>query len=180
MDHQDHVDLLRPANLLPGGMWAELGAGSGAFTLALRELIGPQAVIYAVDKNRARLSELERAYRAHFGGSENLHIVNADFIRELSLPPLDGVLMANSLHFFKDKGKVLRRVRTYLKPGGVLLLVEYNTDHGNPWVPYPLSFETFRDLAPRAGFGQPRLLAKRPSSFMGEFYAAMVKKQGDS
>ena len=50
MNHTDHINLLRPANLSQGGVWADFGAGSGAFTLALRELIGANAVIYAVDK----------------------------------------------------------------------------------------------------------------------------------
>jgi hypothetical protein len=63
-----------------------------------------------------------------------------------------------------------------LKPGGALLLVEYNVDRGNPWVPYPLSFETFRELAPRAGFGEPRLLGHHPSRFLREFYSALTFK----
>jgi ubiquinone/menaquinone biosynthesis C-methylase UbiE len=177
MIHQDHVHLLQPANLNPGGTWADLGAGSGAFTLALRELIGPDAIIYAVDKDRTRPNELEEAYRARFGDSKNLQVLAADFSRSLDLPTLHGILMANSLHFFKDKEKILRHVRTILKPGGILLLVEYNVDTGNPWVPYPLSFESFRALAPRAGFSEPRLLAKRPSSFLQEFYSAIAYKQ---
>jgi SAM-dependent methyltransferase len=80
--------------------------------------------------------------------------------------------MANSLHYFKDKVKVLRHVRSFLKLNGVLLLVEYNVDLGNPWVPYPLSFEAYRELAPRAGFGEPELLAKASSRFLREFYSA--------
>jgi ubiquinone/menaquinone biosynthesis C-methylase UbiE len=171
MDHHDHVDLLRPANLSPGASFADLGAGSGTFTLALRELLGLSADIYAVDQDQNRLNGLEQAHRSRFGGVENLHLVPADFAHDLNLPPLDGVLMANSLHFFRDKGKVLGRVRSFLKPGGKLLLVEYNIDRGNPWVPHPLSFEAFRELAPRAGFNQPRLLARKPSSFLREFYS---------
>ncbi len=176
MDHVDHVGLLKPAGLPPGGSWADFGAGSGAFTLALRELVGPDAVIYAVDRDRPRLSELEQAYHVRFGDTQNLHILAADFSRSLDLIPVDGIVMANSLHFFGDKEKVLRHVQTFLKPSGLLLLVEYNVDSGNPWVPYPLSFETFRSLAPRAGFSQPRLLGKRPSSFLREFYSAAANK----
>jgi SAM-dependent methyltransferase len=97
----------------------------------------------------------------------------------LDLPELDGALMANALHFFRDREAVLRHVSAYLKPGGALLLVEYNVDRGNPWVPHPLSFETFRELAPRAGFSRPRLLARHPSSFLREFYAALVYQQED-
>jgi len=174
MKHNDHVRLLQPANLPAGGVWADLGAGSGAFTLALRELVGPEASIYAVDRNRGRLSELERTYFSLFENTGNLHTLNADFTHSLALPPLDGLLMANSLHFFKDKEVVLRHVSSFLKPGGTLLLVEYNVDRGNPWVPYPLSFETFRELALDAGFREPTLLAKYPSSFLREFYAALT------
>ena len=177
MDHRDHVNLLRPAQISPGGIWADLGAGSGAFTLALRELVGSGAVIYAVDKDRHRLDELSRAYRARFGDAQGLHLIGADFSRNLDLPPLDGVVMANSIHFFRDKEKILHHVRTLLKPGGALLLVEYNVDSGNLWVPHPLTFETYCALAPRAGFTEPRLLAKHPSSFLHEFYSALAYRQ---
>jgi SAM-dependent methyltransferase len=90
--------------------------------------------------------------------------------------PLDGILMANSQHHFKDKAKNLRHARNFLKPKGILLLVEYNVDSGNPWVPHPLSFESFRSLAPRVGFSEPRLLTKHPSSFLREFYSALCQQ----
>jgi ubiquinone/menaquinone biosynthesis C-methylase UbiE len=172
MEHHDHVALLRPANLLPGGTWADLGAGSGAFTLALRELVGAEAVIYAVDRERSRLGELERAWRKQFGDTARLHLLPADFTSSLHLPALDGVIMANSLHFYRNKESVLRHVGTFLKPGGKLLLVEYNVDAGNLWVPFPLSFNTYQALAVQAGFSAPRLLATHPSSFLRGFYAA--------
>ena len=173
MDHSDHVNLLRPANLLPG-IYADLGAGSGAFTLALRELVGLDSTIHAVDKDKSSLDELEKAHRARFHSTEHLTLLPNDFSRPLSLPPLDGIVMANSLHFFKDKEKILRHVREFLKPTGALIIVEYNVDSGNMWVPHPLTFETYRSLAPRAGFSEPRLLAKVPSRFLKEFYSAIA------
>lgn len=173
MDHSDHVNLLRPANLL-SGIYADLGAGSGAFTLALRELVGLDSTIHAVDKDKSSLDELEKAHRARFHSTEHLTLLPNDFSRPLSLPPLDGIVMANSLHFFKDKEKILRHVREFLKPTGALIIVEYNVDSGNMWVPYPLTFETYRTLAPRAGFSEPRLLAKVPSRFLKEFYSAIA------
>ena len=177
MDHTEHVNLLRPADLSAGGTWADFGAGSGAFTLALRELIGPHASIYAVDKDQRALRDLEKAHREKFTTSQNIHTVRADFSRTLSLPPLDGIVMANSLHYFKEKEKILRHVRSFLKRNGMLLLVEYNVDSGNPWAPHPLSFETFRLLAPRAGFSEPQLLGRAPSRFLREFYSAAARRQ---
>lgn len=174
MDHTDHVNLLKPADLPAGGTWADFGAGSGAFTLALRELVGPHASIYAVDKDARGFRELEKNHRERFTTSQNVHTVRADFSGPLSMPPLDGIVMANSLHYFKDKVKVLRHVRSFLKLNGALLLVEYNVDTGNPWVPYPVSFESYCELTPRAGFGEPALLAKVPSRFLREFYSAVA------
>lgn len=186
MNHTDHIHLLHPAHLPPGGIWADFGAGDGAFTLALRELVGPEAVIYAVDRDGAALRRLKKSHHARFGSVDNLTLLPRDFSRPLDastgsaqrLPPLDGIVMANSLHFFRDKDKILRHVRGFLKPDGLLLLVEYNVDGGNLWVPYPLSFETFHVLAPRAGFSEPRLLEKAPSSFLKEFYSAAAQRAG--
>jgi ubiquinone/menaquinone biosynthesis C-methylase UbiE len=181
MKHADHVNLLRPADLPTGGTWADFGAGSGAFTLALRELVGPHANIYAVDKDQRALRDLEKAHREQFSTSQNVHAVRADFTGALSLPPLDGIVMANSLHYFRDQEKVLRHVRSFLKMNGALLLVEYNVDSGNLWVPHPLSFETFRALARQAGFREPQLLGTAPSRFLREFYsAAAYRSSGDA
>ncbi len=172
MDHNDHVDLLRAGVPGRGGRWADLGAGAGAFTLALRQLAGPEAEIHAVDRDRTALEELRRLYRARFGGEAGLTVHAADLTGRLDLPALDGIVMANSLHFFRDKLRILRHVRGLLRPEGRLLVVEYNVDRGNLWVPYPLSWEAFQGLAPQAGFTEPRLLARHPSSFLKEFYSA--------
>ena len=177
MDHSDHVNLLRPADLPKGGIWADFGAGTGAFTLALSELVGLTAEIYAVDRDRGALTKLEQSHRSRFGTSQNIHAMRGDFTGALSLPPLDGILMANSLHYYRQKEKVLRHVRSFLKWNGLLLLVEYNVDSGNPWVPHPLSFETFHSLAPRAGFSEPELMAKVPSRFLKEFYSAIARRK---
>ena len=172
MNHADHVRLLQDGIPGPGGVWADLGAGDGAFTLALAELVGPGATLYAVDRERHALRRLADAMQARFP-SVALHTLTADFTQPLPLPPLDGLLMANALHFVRDKLPVLRLLRQQLQPAGHLLLVEYDTDRGNRWVPYPLSLDTWQALAARAGFSETRLLATHPSRFLGRFYSAV-------
>ena len=68
LDHADHVGLLRPA-VEPGGSWADIGAGEGAFTLALADLLGPGGRILAVDRDRARSRRTRTAVRARFPAS---------------------------------------------------------------------------------------------------------------
>ncbi len=168
MDHADHVRLLREG-VTRGGTWADLGAGAGAFTLALAELVGPSGEVIAVDRDRGALHELERALRP---GGATVRTLGADFTKPVALDSLDGVVMANSLHFVRDKSPVLALVHTMLKPSGRLLLVEYDTDNGNPYVPHPLSFETWRALADASGFTGTRKLATVPSRFLGRIYSA--------
>lgn len=152
-----------------GGTWADLGAGTGAFTLALAELVGPGGEVVAVDRDRGALRELERALRP---GDATVRTLGADFTKSIDLPPLDGVVMANSLHFVRDKSPVLALVHRMLKPSARLLLVEYDADRGNHWVPYPLSFETWHALADANGFTGTRRLASVPSRFLRRIYSA--------
>jgi len=82
-------------------------------------------------------------------------------------------VMANSLHFQRDKLAVLRLVMGYLRPGGRLILVEYDSDQGNQWVPFPLSFPTWQTLSAEAGLRETRRLGAVPSRFLGSIYSAL-------
>jgi ubiquinone/menaquinone biosynthesis C-methylase UbiE len=175
MDHQDHVALLRDGLSGEAGAWADLGSGGGAFTLALAELIGPAGEIYSIDKDRDALRRQEQTMRQRFPDLR-VHYHFADFTHPPDLPPLDGIVMANSLHFIVDKDAQLRRVLQSLRPGGRLILVEYEAARGNLWVPYPLEFRTFETLARRAGFSGVRLLHIRPSRFLHAIYSALAVK----
>jgi SAM-dependent methyltransferase len=175
MNHADHVALLQPGVPAPGGVWADLGSGGGAFTLALADLLGPGATIYSVDRDPGALRGQPRRLAALAPGVA-LVTLAADFTRPLpaSVPPLDGLVMANALHFVPGprKAAVVRQLKGALKPGGRWLLVEYNVDRGNPWVPHPLAYPAWEALARACGLTHTRLLGTRPSSFLREFYSA--------
>ncbi|MEO0639853.1 MAG: class I SAM-dependent methyltransferase, partial [Bacteroidota bacterium] len=95
-----------------------------------------------------------------------LIVHDGDFTQEMELPPQDGVLMANALHYVQDKQRFLPHIFSYLKPGGTFLLVEYETDRPQPpWVPYPLSFATFKDLATELGLTDIQKLHQVSSAY---------------
>ena len=163
MQRDELVSLIEGGVGQKGGRWADLGAGEGAFTLALADLLGPDAHIVAVDKD-------PRALRAIGHGVETRV---ADFTKPLDLRDLDGIVMANSLHYVRDKQPVLESVRAMLRPGGRLVIVEYGADRGNPWVPYPFTYARWETMAAQAGFRNTRLLKTVPSRWLGSMYSAV-------
>jgi SAM-dependent methyltransferase len=175
IDHSDLVGLIS-SGVVPGpGTWADLGSGDGAFTAALADLLGPGARIVSVDRDGGALRRQRQALSARFPAAA-VDYVEADFTRPLDLPPLDGVVMANSLHFVGRKEPVLARVLDALRPGGRLILVEYDADRGNPWVPHPLSYATWERVAAGSGFTGTELLGRVPSRFLGAIYSALSRR----
>lgn len=175
MDHRDHVFLLTKGVEKTGGVWADFGSGQGAFTLALAELMGPSGEIYSVDRDKGRLGRQARTMINRFP-ELTVHFKEGDFTRPLVLPALDGLVIANALHFFKRKEAVIELLKSYLRPNGRFIVVEYNTNRGNHWVPHPLSYERWKETASRIGFAHTELLAAVPSSFLGEIYSAVSYK----
>lgn len=171
MDHQDHVNLIKKG--IPSkGIWADLGSGRGAFTLALADCLDNESYIYSVDVDQRALKNQELRIKTEFPEIQ-ASFIQKDFTQLLELPPLDGILMANSLHFVQDKLPVLKLISSYLKDDGRLVLVEYDTAQGNYAVPYPITFAMWTQLAEDVGFSKTQLLATRPSSFLGQFFSSV-------
>ena len=166
-DYRDHVALIRDGvrGATPG-RWLELGAGEGAFTLALADLLGPQGSILALDRDAGALARLIERASERFPATHLKNVV-ADFTRGVPDGPFAGILAANSLHFVPDLAPVLASIRSRLAPDGRLVVVEYDADRGNPWVPHPFSLGRWTQLAAAAGLATPRAqrqLVGRPHS----------------
>jgi len=176
VNHDDHVALIRRGVEGVGSRWLELGAGSGAFTLALADVLGPGARILATDVDFRALNTAASRVRDRFPATE-LETRTFDFTDGIPYGPFDGVLAANSLHFVEDRDPTLRAIRYSLAPGGRLVIVEYDADRGNPFVPHPFSFDTWRRQATAAGYAEPLLIGRVPSRFLGAIYGAVAGVQ---
>jgi ubiquinone/menaquinone biosynthesis C-methylase UbiE len=174
MEHAEMVDLIRHGVGQTGGTWADLGAGTGNFTRALGELLGPQATIYAVDRSARALARLQDVPT-----NTTLVTLAGDFTRSLNLPMLDGILMANALHFVQNQAAVLQALTRHLHPGGRLLIVEYDLHSPVAWVPFPVPFDRLQALAPEIGLNTPIVIGRRRSPSSGiEMYAALAIRPG--
>ncbi|MDX2249876.1 MAG: class I SAM-dependent methyltransferase [Bacteroidia bacterium] len=174
MTHQEALTLIEKAAPRRGGIWADMGAGSGIFTLALGELVGPEGKVYAVDKS-PEIFQIKPPDAQRFAG---IFPVQADFTHPLEIADLDGILMANALHFVRDPSSLLRQLAQKIKPGGHLLLVEYDSETANPWVPYPVSRRRFRELAEAAGLTVPEEIGRMRSRYHnGDIYVGKAGRK---
>lgn len=172
---EDAVGLIQPAILMHDGVWADLGAGMGLFTRALAQVLSPESHVIALDSDATAVAELERLAT----GSANVTAMHADFTGELTFEsPLDGILIANSLHFVKDSGAVLARLVTLLRPGGRVVLVEYDRRSASRWVPYPIAISALPALAKAAGLPKFTVVESRPSNYEGIIYTAVASRPG--
>ena len=168
MTHEEMVDLIRAGIPETGGFWADFGAGRGNFTQALRDCVGLTASLYAIDRDAGAL-------RAH----QDAETIVADLTQPITnLPLLDGILIANALHFVRQQESTLRLLSTYLRHGGKLVFVEYDVQWPRSYIPFPLPFTRFLKMANTAGFEAVQQVGARLSPSSGVvMYAASGTKR---
>jgi len=175
LQHADAVRLLASSELDARApqTWADLGCGDGVFTRALASLLAPGSTIHAMDRDAAAL----RTLPAELHGV--LIRAWAGDVTEQPWPfgAVDGLLLANVLHYVRDQAAFLRGCHDQLTPGGYLLVVEYDTDRANRWVPYPSSRQALTELCTAAGFARVVALGSHPSIYQrAPLYSVLVGK----
>jgi hypothetical protein len=147
--------------------WADLGAGKGLFSEALLSLLQPGSTIHAVDLHKQPNLQHHPSIIFH----------QANFVKDkLPIPTLDGILMANSLHYVQEQVACIKQLKTHLRNGtGVIILIEYDTDRGNQWVPFPVSFARAQSIFGEAGFSKIEKIGERQSMYRRDsMYAALI------
>jgi ubiquinone/menaquinone biosynthesis C-methylase UbiE len=151
--------------------WCDLGSGSGTFTVALAQLLAPGSTIYAVDFDERALERI----RDQHNGVKIRKILGDLQSSSLRLPPVAGILMANTLHFIQEQQIFLKKLRSVADR---FLIVEYERSKPNRWGPYPVGFERLRQLFTEAGVERVEKLTTRPSRFGGTMYSAFAERSG--
>lgn len=172
MQTAEAVELLSGAewNSRQPSVWADLGCGDGFFTGVLAGMLPGKSRIYALDRQPQNLKKL---------AGEPVQVVfqQADFIiDDLQLPMLDGILMANSLHYVANKHRFLDKTGAFLKTGGMFIIIEYDTSTSNRWVPFPVDFKTLSELFREKGYSRIEKIGERKSIYhRAGMYACMIQ-----
>ena len=123
---------LNAIGIAPGSTVADVGAGSGYFTVRMARRVGAQGRVYANDLQPEMLAML--ASRLQKERVPNVTLVQGG-VDDPKLPAasIDLILLVDVYHEFSQPQIMLRRMREALKPGGRLVLLEYRKE--DPSVP---------------------------------------------
>lgn len=124
----DPTQVLKELNLKEDMAVADFGSGSGSWVLPLAK-IAEMGKIYAVDILEEPLSALRAKAKA--AKADNIQTILADVekgIKEIPEESLDLILMTNLLFECEDKKKILEYAKSFLKPRGRILVVDWKKE----------------------------------------------------
>lgn len=133
---------LERLGLKKGDIVADIGCGTGYFTIPAVEVVGMSSRIYAMDISIEMLKEVEK--KASEAGVTNIRGIKTDeYDLKVDDLSVDFIIMSNVLHEIEDKGKIIAEISRILKKGGTLAIVEWEKKQGEfgPPVDERLSFE---------------------------------------
>ncbi len=123
--------------LLPGMVIADIGAGTGYFSIPFARRIGPLGRVFAVDLQREML-QLLAAKLETVGGDGGIELVEGT-ARETHLPgaSCDLAFLANIWHELDDREAVLGEAARILRAAGRIAILDWRTDVSGPPGPPP-------------------------------------------
>ncbi len=122
----------------PGSVVLDLACGKGIYSIFLSEIVSDQGLIYAVDLWKEGLALLEEQIKTR--DIINIKTLLKDATEQIGIDnySVDVCLMATVLHDFEEinkAGTVLKQIKTILKPGGCLAVIEFKKIEGPPGPP---------------------------------------------
>ncbi len=168
--------ILQAVNLQPGQAVADIGAGTGLFTLLFAQTVGRDGKVYAVDIVPDFLKLIdERAAQAQLPQIKTV-LCKEDSV-ELLENSIDLAFICDTYHHFEYPKSTLASIHKALRPGGRMIVIDFKRIEGesSEWVLSHVRAgeETFTREIIEAGF-EP--LDTPPADFLQENYLIQFRK----
>jgi ubiquinone/menaquinone biosynthesis C-methylase UbiE len=126
-DMQKPDEIMATLAFAPGERVADVGAGSGYFTLPVARAVGPTGKVWAVDIRQPMLDHIDARIGAEGLTNVELVLCEAD---DPALPAggVDTILMVDTIHYVKDRAAYGRKLAAALAPGGRLVIIDFRYD----------------------------------------------------
>lgn len=155
--------------LLPGQKVADLGAGSGFYTLAAARAVGDKGKVYAVDVQKEILSRVKSdAAKANIS---NVDVIWGDFESlggtHIHDHFVDAAIVSNILFQITDKVTFMNELRRILHPGGRVLVIDWSKSYSGmgPSADMIISKEAAVTLFVQNGFSVERNISAGASHY---------------
>jgi len=154
----DPKTIVEQLDIIGGQHIADLGAGSGAYTLALAEKFknNGDTKIFAVDVQKDLLSRIESLVKDKYLASVhgiwgNIEDLKGTRLRESSI---DLAIIANTLFQVENKNSLIEEARRILKPEGRLVVIDWSESFGSigPKKDHIITESAAKNLCKEAGF----------------------------
>jgi ubiquinone/menaquinone biosynthesis C-methylase UbiE len=119
-------------NLKPGMWIADVGAGTGFYSIRLAKAVSPSGVVYANDIQQAMLDRL-KAHASQQNVTNIVTVLGSESDPHLPDGKFDLVILVDVYHEFSRPQRMLDGIRRSLKPDGRLVLLEFRKE--DPSVP---------------------------------------------
>ena len=165
---------LESFGLKKGMILLDLGCGYGTFSIAAARIVGRSGLVYALDIDKKMISRVGK--RAQLMSLRNIKPMVTDIskLKNVKLPKCDFVLLANVIHGSRNRVKLLKEARRFLKSGGRTVVLNWKVDASTPRGPSmnlrPTEEDTLEYLR-KAGYKEAGVLDVPP------FHYAVVAYQ---
>ena len=137
MDRPDRVlkvnEVIERLKLKPGDIVADVGSGSGVFSIPMAKAIAPNGILYAVDIDQKMLDYV--AERAKKEGVTNLKTVLGEYDDpKLPVKNVDVAFFHRVLHMIEHRQAYVNATAKYLKPDGRFVIIDKNPEDSENWM----------------------------------------------
>lgn len=160
----------------PGERVADIGAGSGYFTIPVAKAVAPGGIVWALDIRQPMLDHIAGRLKRENLANVRLKLVAAD---DPQLPPggVDTILMVDVyhyIHFEKRGSEYATKLRAGLAPGGRVVIIDYlpKPFEQRPWGPPPeqqMSLDALNGYMAYGGFKPVKVHAFLPEQYFVEY-----------
>ena len=119
--------IIQSLHIKPGMNIADIGAGTGLYTIPFAQLVGEKGIVYAVDISDDFIQNIKQRAKHHDLKNVVGHINNQKEIG-LAQNSIDLAFICNTYHHFEYPLTTLKSIYQALLPGGKLVIIDYKRD----------------------------------------------------
>ncbi len=179
LEHPDREAFQKPDLIMmalalkPGDRVADIGAGSGYFTIRIAKAVGPSGIVWAIDVEQEMLDYIEERVN-----EENLQNVKLKLVPEndpqLPAGSVDTIIIVHTYAYLPNRSEYAKKLRDALAPDGRVVIIDYipKSWQERPWGPRPhqqVSRERVDIEMAKAGFKPIKVHDFLPDQYFVEY-----------